>query len=435
MSPSNKQPLHLTQALPNPSFHLEVSHENVEFGHELQVTWYPTQQDKTTSEDHNTIMALSCAQNSKSASNIAKNFVDAATLSQIKATHIHQNQLDQELSSNKWIIPNFPIIHSNICQFFIVKKASSDTNTSTTQYNILASAEISLKSSQSKPTSIHLGLSSNPNARYIQFTTGIAGGSVVEIAKRSSDPKTELEFVKLTGESTTYSAGDMCQSPANTEDGAGGFVNPGHLHTVKAEGLEYNSEYIYRVGLAAGQGVRWSEYFEFRTDHGVVNVNELNVVQATTTFLVVGDQGIQQSLDSSTPASAPSLLSEVESTKDKSAAANDVVTLIHTLIHNVTISSIHHLGDLSYANGVGHVWDIYMNMIQPYASSVPITVVVGNHEYDHTGGGKGKDPSGVISDGGFQPYWGDFADDSGGECGVPTSKRFAVPENGNRVFW
>ena len=434
MPPSSRQPLYLTEVVANPSFHLEVSHDDVEFGQELQVTWHPTQQEGSMLDDHNIIMVLSCAHDSKSASDIAKNFVDAATLSQIKATHIQQNQLDQELDSDRWIIPNFPIIHSNTCQFFMVQNAMSDTHAPTTHYSILASKKISLKSSLSKPTAIHLGLSSNPNARFIQFTTGVAGGSVVEIAKRSSDPKAELQFVKLTGESTTYSAGDMCQSPANSEDGAGGFVNPGHLHIVKAEGLEYNSEYIYRVGLAAGQGVRWSEYFEFKTDHGVVNVNKLDVVKATTTFLAVSDQGVQQSIASPTPATAPSLLSEIENTKGQ-AAAKDVVTLIHTLIHNETISSIHHLGDLSYANGVGHVWDVYMNMIQYYASSVPITVGVGNHEYDHTGGGKGRDPSGVISDGGFQPYWGNFKDDSGGECGVPTSKRFSVPENGNGVFW
>jgi hypothetical protein len=48
---------------------------------------------------------------------------------------------------------------------------------------------------------------------------------------------------------------------------------------------------------------------------------------------------------------------------------------------------------------------------------------VGNHEYDHTGGGLGKDPSGEPSGDGFRPIWGNFGNDSGGECGVPISKR------------
>lgn len=59
-----------------------------------------------------------------------------------------------------------------------------------------------------------------------------------------------------------------------------------------------------------------------------------------------------------------------------------------------------------------------MFMIQPYASRVPITVGVGNREYVHTEGGEGKDPSGVVSGGGLQPYQGDFNDASDGECSV-----------------
>ena len=65
---------------------------------------------------------------------------------------------------------------------------------------------------------------------------------------------------------------------------------------------------------------------------------------------------------------------------------------------------------------------------------------VGNHEYDHTtGGANGKDPSGVTTDDGFMPSWGNFGMDSGGECGIPTSKRFTMPTllspPSNGVFW
>mmetsp|Transcript_17410 Transcript_17410/g.37680 ORF Transcript_17410/g.37680 Transcript_17410/m.37680 type:complete len:284 (+) Transcript_17410:61-912(+) len=102
---------------------------------------------------------------------------------------------------------------------------------------------------------------------------------------------------------------------------------------------------------------------------------------------------------------------------------------------NQTINSIHHIGDLSYACGAGHIWDAFMDMIQPFAARVPMMVGVGNKEYDHTAGGKGKDPSGMETEFGFQPTWGTFGTASGGECGVPISKRFAAPENGNGVFW
>jgi len=87
----------------------------------------------------------------------------------------------------------------------------------------------------------------------------------------------------------------------------------------------------------------------------------------------------------------------------------------------------------------------WFEMIQPMAARVPLMIAVGNHEYDHLSGGFGKDPSGVLTDGGFNPVWGDYADDSGGECGVPTAARFTMPfvgkdtsnrtHDSNGVFW
>lgn len=220
-------------------YKLEVSHESVSFGDEVQLSW--SQEHSNNEMDEEIILALSCTQeDDTTAMDIAKNLVDAATLAQVKATHAHHNRVESE--SNKWIIPSFPILRFNHCQFTMLQPTQlQHTQNEVQYYNILATSQINLGSSQEVPTSIHLGLSSDPNARYIQFTTGIPGGSVVEIAKRGSTDE-ELTFVKLTGVSTTYGAGDMCDSPANSVE-AGGFVNPGHLHTVKAEGLEVGAEY------------------------------------------------------------------------------------------------------------------------------------------------------------------------------------------------
>ena len=422
------------------SFGLKSSANEVEFGQPLEITWDHTNNKHAFGDPADFIIALTCANDPSSASdlnNVGTTLMDAATLSQIKATHLHHNQkiqpsLSHMESSNRWVLPSFPLIHSNHCVFSLLTKKMSLHNHSPNQnqYHILSQTSISLTSSQELPTSIHLGLSSDPHSRYIQFTTGIAGGSVVEIGPRTSNPDDEITFVKWTGSSITYTAEEMCFTPdttATTNDQ--GFVPPGYLHTVKIEQLKENTHYVYRVGLAMGQGVRWSEYQEFQTPTWTTSSSS-----SVTKFLVLGDQGCEQSLDSSTPAAAPSVMIDTHVRSGK-AAAQDVASLLLSIVQNETISSIHHLGDLSYADGTGHIWDQYMAMIEPYASRVPITVGVGNHEYDHTWGGQGKDPSGVVSDGGFQPYWGNFNDASGGECGVPLSKRFAVPENGNGVFW
>jgi len=76
-------------------------------------------------------------------------------------------------------------------------------------------------------------------------------------------------------------------------------------------------------------------------------------------------------------------------------------------------------------------------MISPFTSKVPLMVAVGNHEYDHLSGGAGKDPSGLESDEGYHPLWGNFGNDSGGECGVPTVSHFTMPNstNSNGLFW
>merc|ERR1712080_522880 len=81
-----------------------------------------------------------------------------------------------------------------------------------------------------------------------------------------------------------------------------------------------------------------------------------------------------------------------------------------------------HPGDLGYGEGRTYVWDQWHSIIEPTSTRVPYQVTIGNHEYDHTGTG-GKDPSGAPPPG-FHPTWGDYGDDSYGECGVPTNARF-----------
>jgi hypothetical protein len=89
------------------------------------------------------------------------------------------------------------------------------------------------------------------------------------------------------------------------------------------------------------------------------------------------------------------------------------------------IRLVHHFGDLSYAQGVGHIWDQWLDMVSAFSTTVPLMIGIGNHEYDHTAGGEnGKDPSGLVTPSGFSPGWGDMGNDSNGECGVPASKRY-----------
>lgn len=76
---------------------------------------------------------------------------------------------------------------------------------------------------------------------------------------------------------------------------------------------------------------------------------------------------------------------------------------------------IFHIGDISYATGYLSKWDTFMHSIEGIASKIPYMVVEGNHERDFPGFGS------------FFNH-----DDSGGECGIPTEKRFIMPTPSKR---
>ncbi|KAL7473161.1 hypothetical protein ACHAXS_013556 [Conticribra weissflogii] len=441
------------------NFSLQSNRDELRFGDPVTLTWSDeiTKPDsKDVSRGHyvdgspikdDDIIALYCPAEESD----PKKFRDSATIAQARATHSrHQTLLSDDthdiLMNNIWMIPSFPIVREDSCEFRLYaheKRFTSEEEPSNSKlrwfspkeqtmkeehhYTLLATTgPISLTDSKKVPTGIHISLTGDPTEMNIQFTTGDSGKPVVEIAKSdvmvkeivSSDIYNPMslnegvEWIKVEGESTTYTASDMCQEPAtSTEPGC--FISPGQLHTVKVTGLDPNTDYLYRVGVATGQGIKWSDYFAFRSSLPPGPTAE------PLTFLAFGDQGCE------------------DWNNITSGAPNVTKLITHMIDHeNITINSIHHLGDLSYAMGAAHIWDEWFNMIQPYASRVPLMVGVGNHEYDHTaGGGGGKDPSGSMTEYGFEPAWGNFGDDSFGECGVPVSKRFASPSNGNGVFW
>eukprot|EP01026_Neomeris_dumetosa_P016246 TRINITY_DN1616_c0_g1_i3.p1 TRINITY_DN1616_c0_g1~~TRINITY_DN1616_c0_g1_i3.p1 ORF type:complete len:367 (-),score=35.26 TRINITY_DN1616_c0_g1_i3:342-1418(-) len=119
---------------------------------------------------------------------------------------------------------------------------------------------------------------------------------------------------------------------------------------------------------------------------------------------------------------------------DKNPGANKTFKAISKEINDINL--ILHAGDLSYANGDPNAWDSFMDLIEPVASHVPYMVAIGNHEFDYIGESD-NDPSEQSH---FQPNWGNYENDSGGECGVPVVKRFpsvkdSRNDQGSLPFW
>ncbi len=240
------------------------------------------------------------------------------------------------------------------------------------------------------PLQGHLSLTGDPTEMRVQWTTGTSSTPTVFYGFSQ-------DVLNLTayGTSRTYKASDMCGPPANLSIY---FWDPGYLHGVLLTGLLPNSLYYYQYG---SEGV-YSDVKTFRTslrkgDH------------TPYTFIAYGDMDTTLS-----------------------PGADLTALLVRKEVYNGA-SFVAHIGDISYAVGVGFRWDMWFSLIEPYSSVAPYMVAIGNHEQDHIVGGA-KDPSHAPKEG-FHPSWGNYGDDSGGECGVPMFNRFHMPDNGHALWW
>eukprot|EP01025_Chloroclados_australasicus_P016795 TRINITY_DN1856_c0_g1_i1.p1 TRINITY_DN1856_c0_g1~~TRINITY_DN1856_c0_g1_i1.p1 ORF type:complete len:460 (-),score=59.66 TRINITY_DN1856_c0_g1_i1:273-1652(-) len=195
-----------------------------------------------------------------------------------------------------------------------------------------------------------------------------------------------------------YEAGDMCSSPAIDNEFPQFFI-----HHAVMTGLEADTKYEYLLGE--------SDY-EYRWFNSVPEVS----FDTPVTLLAIGDTG--QGVVGG----------------DENPGANQTFAYLHKEVDNVDL--ILHVGDLAYADGDPEGWYAFMNLIEPVARHVPYMVTIGNHEFDYDGDSD-NDPSHQTH---YQPDWGNFGDDSGGECGVPVIKRFPPvhsdrPDQNTLPFW
>lgn len=186
-----------------------------------------------------------------------------------------------------------------------------------------------------------------------------------------------LSFTKG-GTTTSYTASDMCEGKAN-QWGPQNFIDPGYMHTVLLEDLRPSTTYFYRVGT---EEHGWSKIFSF--------TNRPATADELVSIIAFGDMGV----------------SPVE------PGAQATIHRVTNRVSTMNITCLVHIGDISYARGIGVLWDAFMTQIEPIASHIPYMTGIGNHEYDHVAGGE-KDPSGAASPGGFRPDW--FV------CSLPTS--------------
>jgi len=272
----------------------------------------------------------------------------------------------------------------------------SRDHTCSGNYTLIAKSPIIQPINYNEPTQIHIAYGDRIDQMYVSYLTN--SSQFIPQCQYGLAP-TSLTMLQ-NGTTTTYKASDMCEAKAIIV-GPQNFIDPGFMHTMLLEDLRPSTAYYYRVGTNEHG---WSDIYSF--------INRPADKEEAVNLIAYGDLG----------------LSPVE------PGAKSTIDRVTARVLSTNFTCLLHIGDISYARGVGALWDAFMTQIQPIAARVPYMTGIGNHEYDHVEGGD-KDPSYAPGPGGFRPDWGNYGYDSGGECAVPMVRRFHSPSNGNGLFW
>jgi hypothetical protein len=260
----------------------------------------------------------------------------------------------------------------------------------------IGSVTVTMQESFAAPKQGHLALGDTPDQMWVLWTSG--SEAQTPTVQFGLSPSSLLS--NATGASHTYTAASMCQAPATVVSQVT-FRDPGYMHEVLLHGLAPNTVYFYRFGNSV-EG--WSDVFSFLSPPTPSQPRD------SIRFLAFADMGV-----------------------DPPPAAQSTMALALEEVENGYRDFLLHFGDISYARSAGYVWEFFFRELEPLATRVPYMISIGNHEYDHTDGGA-HDPSGAPGQG-FHPSWGNYGDDSNGECAVPMASRFRTPSNGKGIFW
>ncbi|KAF1328971.1 Calcineurin-like phosphoesterase, partial [Globisporangium splendens] len=263
-----------------------------------------------------------------------------------------------------------------------------------------------------EPLQIHLAMTNDSTQMRVHWTSSQVREPVVLYGPREDELRATAHATH-----TSYKANDMCREPA-TIVSAKHYRDPGQLYDALLTDLEPEQTYWYRVGDANGQ---LSAIRNFTVPPRAGTVPE----QRSMSFFVFGDLNspVGATENFAVEGSCGTTLELMEQDLKESSASKDQ----HKYV------AVMHVGDISYAKGSTYIWDQFGELIQNVASTIPYMVSIGNHDYGYLEGNEIdpiKFPRNRVFEGdgthGYQSY---------GECGVPTDKRFHMPDNGNSVFW
>ena len=272
------------------------------------------------------------------------------------------------------------------------------------------------------PTQGHLAFGDTVSEMYVSWVSG--SNKTVSFVKYGVTSG-NLRQNQTTYDTTTYTASEICNSPANTTSQSY-WRHPGYFHHSLLTSLLSSTRYYYQYGNDIDG---WSEEKSFLSRPHVNK--EIQQVK----FIGYADQDWD----------------EPGSVQTSALVLRDIL--------DGWDSFVLHFGDLGYAEGDVSDWDHWQTQTESYTSRAPYMVSYGNHEYNYVHG-KWKDQTllpmrrpkiqsiqsiqSVQSNqatssesieskddsGSFSPKGGDFGSDSNGECGIAMVHRFRAPSNG-----
>lgn len=313
-------------------------------------------------------------------------------------------------------------------QFKYIRRISDST------YQIAGeSAHIEMEKGHSEPLHVRLALTDKPGEMRVMWNSG---RTAHVHAHYGTMPSNLTSHVQAT--SASYAAEDMCSEPATTMS-AMYFRHPGYMHDALLTGLLPGQRYFYTVG--SREGLTSDVFaFTFPPAAGTAPATEVNRSQSFFVFGDLGQSVLELPQSNNANPERHFTATEFKSRLSKSDTQTVMKRIEQDLNEDASVGNyvgLVHIGDLSYAKGRTYIWDQFGAIAQPVATRIPYMVGIGNHEYDYLVNGAGHDLSGSVAatQNGWHPEGGNFRNDSKGECGVPSVKRFHMPDNGNQLFW
>lgn len=248
----------------------------------------------------------------------------------------------------------------------------------------------------SRPASVRLARTTKNHEMRVSWTS-TADRKGKQHATWGLSPEKVTDFHAPAPTYTTYSASDLCGSPANSS----GFHDPGTFFTTVFD-LTAAGEAASVAARTAGLRVYYSVTDD---DAGMAPPVAGWPVRS---FLAPKPPNADTSLSILVTADMGETYEDGSQYHWEEPSAVNTTLQMRTMHPNADI--VMHPGDLAYATGYESEWDRFMAQIEILSDSAPYMTGQGNHERDFANSGNS------IGNG-----------DSGGECGVPTQARFVNP--------